>query len=378
MRVLRQSPEATLLSRATVPSTYPTFRYFSSVSSVTASMAAPATMTTKNIVVLGGSYAGFNLTKRLISSLSSFPPDHRLILVEKNTHLNHAFVFPRYSVVPGYESGAFIPYDGLDNAAQEQQAGEKEITELETKFSRIQGTAVALTSSTIHLASGEAIPYTYLAIATGCSQTPPSRLSSSSQEDGCEEMRALQRAVRNAQKIAIVGAGPVGVQLAADVKAWYPTKKVTLVHSRGHLLSRFRKELSEYVLPVLQGQGICVLLNERPKIPIGSLLTKGRSLTFSDGRVENFDLVVCLILLYPFKLLDLFCVLFKATRLNSFLRSPQQVKSPIPPFFPPTSPFPFLNLPPESSSVLLFRFLLIWKPTLTYSLSVTSLNTVAP
>ena len=39
------------------------------------------------------------------------PTGYRVVLVEKNSHFHFLFAFPRYSVVPGYERGAFIPYD---------------------------------------------------------------------------------------------------------------------------------------------------------------------------------------------------------------------------------------------------------------------------
>jgi hypothetical protein len=52
----------------------------------------------KNVVVLGGSFAGIQLAKRLTETL---PTGHRAVLVEKNSHFNYVFNFPRYSVLLG-------------------------------------------------------------------------------------------------------------------------------------------------------------------------------------------------------------------------------------------------------------------------------------
>lgn len=35
-----------------------------------------------------------------------------------------------------------------------------------------------------------------------------------------------------AKNIAVIGGGAVGVELATDIKSYYPEKSVTLVHSR--------------------------------------------------------------------------------------------------------------------------------------------------
>lgn len=65
---------------------------------------------TKNVVVLGGSYGGMHAATVLAQKL---PPSHRVILIERNSHFNHLYVFPRFSVLPGHEHKAFIPYSSI-------------------------------------------------------------------------------------------------------------------------------------------------------------------------------------------------------------------------------------------------------------------------
>ena len=71
---------------------------------------ASSTSATKNVVVLGGSYGGMHAATVLAQRL---PPSHRVILIERNSHFNHLYVFPRFSVVPGHEHKAFIPYSSI-------------------------------------------------------------------------------------------------------------------------------------------------------------------------------------------------------------------------------------------------------------------------
>ncbi|SPO21435.1 uncharacterized protein UTRI_00912 [Ustilago trichophora] len=65
---------------------------------------------TQNVVVLGGSYGGMHAATVLAQKL---PPTHRVILIERNSHFNHLYVFPRFSVSPGHEHKAFIPYSSI-------------------------------------------------------------------------------------------------------------------------------------------------------------------------------------------------------------------------------------------------------------------------
>ncbi|PKI84726.1 hypothetical protein MVES1_000999 [Malassezia vespertilionis] len=64
----------------------------------------------KNVVVLGGSYGGMHTAMVLAKKL---PPTHRVILMERNTHFNHLYVFPRFLVFPGHEHKAFVPYTSI-------------------------------------------------------------------------------------------------------------------------------------------------------------------------------------------------------------------------------------------------------------------------
>jgi NADH dehydrogenase FAD-containing subunit len=233
----------------------------------------------QNVVVIGGSFAGVELVKGLAETL---PTGFKVVWIEKNSHLNYSFNFPRYSVMTGHEHTAFIPYDGVSRGAP---AG---------IVTRIQDTAVGLTEDQVLLASGDKIDYTYLAIATGTSQPLPVQVSATEREDACTELQGVQDTIRTSQTIAIVGAGAVGVELASDIKSFYPDKSVTLIHSRGQLLSHFGKRLQDYTLSALRDElQIRVLLNERPKLPAGGNgMARSACLTFSDGREEQFDLIV--------------------------------------------------------------------------------------
>ena len=239
----------------------------------------------KKVVVIGGSFAGIELVKRLAETL---PTGYKVVLIEKNSHLNYSFTFPRFSVMTGHEHMAFIPYDGVAGGAP---AG---------IFTHIQDRAVEVTENQVLLASGDKVDYAYLAIATGSSQPLPVQVLATERGDGCRELQGVQEAIGTSQKIAVVGGGAVGIQLASDIKDFYPDKDVTLVHSRGQLLNRFGRRLQDYALSALRDElKIRVLLNERPKMPATGNLARSETLTFSDGHEEQFDLIVSGHVCYP-------------------------------------------------------------------------------
>ena len=157
----------------------------------------------KNVVVLGGSFAGIQLAKRLCNTL---PTGYRVVLIEKNSHLNYLFTFPRFSVVKGYEEWAFIPYTGVATGAPQGI------------FTHVQGEAIEITGEEIVLKSGEKVSFAYLAIATGTSSGLPNKVASTEREGGMKELSDLQDKIHGAKRIAVVGGGAVGVELASDIK----------------------------------------------------------------------------------------------------------------------------------------------------------------
>ncbi|KAI7780360.1 hypothetical protein LA080_016084 [Diaporthe eres] len=235
------------------------------------------------VVIVGGSFAGILLARQLCESL---PSGYRVILIEKNTHFHYPFVFPRYSVVKGHESKAFIPYDEI------LYGGRKGVPQ--GIFERRCGVVTEVTRDSVKLASGEVISFEFLAIATGTSSPRPSKLASSDKHGACEELRNMQEQIRNAESIAVVGGGAVGVELVTDIKGWYPQKNVTLVHSRDRLMHAYGPRLHERAMEEMEKLGITVRLGQRPQIQFDGDEKTGENATlvFPSGDVDKFGLVI--------------------------------------------------------------------------------------
>ncbi|KAF3760026.1 FAD/NAD(P)-binding domain-containing protein [Cryphonectria parasitica EP155] len=239
----------------------------------------------KTVVIVGGSYAGIFLARRLCEML---PGDYKVVMVEKNSHFHSLFILPRYCVVPGHEPKAFIPYDEiLCDGRGGTPTG---------IFERRQDTVVEVTEDgSVRLASGEVLSCEFLVFATGTSSPRPSKVASADKHGACEELRATQHSVLEAQSIAVVGGGAVGVELATDIASFYPDKRVTLFHSRDRLMVGYGERLHERTMEGMRDLKIETRLGVRPKfmaVDVDGAGKEMQALQLPNGSVENFDLVI--------------------------------------------------------------------------------------
>jgi thioredoxin reductase len=250
----------------------------------------------RNIVIIGASFAGYVAAYTLLATC--LPRGYRVVIIEKNSHFQFTWVFPRFSVLKGcgYESRALIPYGpflasvapeglawewlrgravqiGVEKEEEEQDGREEE---LEKKTRRRRGFVVVNDDheqeapdrdgeNHVENKSTTTIPYDYLILATG-SLSPtglPSRLGVESKTASIRAFRNLQDRIESAPNVVVLGGGPAGVELAADTKNYYPEKNVTLVHSRDRLLNRFGPKMQKLAMEELERLGVRVVLRGR-------------------------------------------------------------------------------------------------------------------
>ncbi|KAI8953266.1 hypothetical protein F4801DRAFT_576720 [Xylaria longipes] len=206
----------------------------------------------RNIVVVGASMAGYHAAKSIAESILPGSP-YRVVVVEPHDHFHFTWVLPRFSVVDGHEHKAFIPYGAY-------------IRHIPDGVLRwIRGRAIRITKDSVHLSSGEEIPYEFLVVATGAGATDvlPSRVDADDKEEGISKLRDLQTKIRKANNLVVVGGGAAGVELATDAKSHYPEKTVTLIHSRDNVMNRFGPGLQKAAMDGLKYLGIEAITNDR-------------------------------------------------------------------------------------------------------------------
>ncbi|EJU06475.1 FAD/NADP-binding domain-containing protein [Dacryopinax primogenitus] len=275
----------------------------------------------KNVIVLGGSYGGARATRMLAESL---PKGYRLILVEKQSHFNHLYVFPRYTVVPHHEHKAFIPYPELNPPSPPKPTRTKRPKPypvgvyyypepdaeyqdmyflpsrppsgphliLHASVESLQANYVTLSREFPEHGLTEYVPYVYLVYALGSVMPqplimPPDVLF---KLEGVAWMVDQNAKIRKAKQVVVVGGGALGIQYASDIAEFYPSTRVTLIHSRPHLLPRFSERMHPLILAHLQKLGIDVILGDRLLDPKPS---NGKVHTLKGREVECDYLILC-------------------------------------------------------------------------------------
>ncbi|MFC8517222.1 NAD(P)/FAD-dependent oxidoreductase [Streptomyces sp. NPDC057257] len=167
------------------------------------------------IVVIGGGYAGVRLAKRLDETA-------RVTLVDRKDVFFHRIASLRAGVRPDWSVTPFIPYDRL------------------LRNGRVvvgKALRVDTTGREVVLATGERLPYDVVVIATGADYPEPARFTGTTTDEALKSFAGHQQKIAHAEHILVVGGGPSGVELSAEIRLARPDARVTLAHSGRSLLS---------------------------------------------------------------------------------------------------------------------------------------------
>ncbi|KAL7951742.1 FAD/NAD(P)-binding domain-containing protein [Trichoderma barbatum] len=233
---------------------------------------------TRNIVIVGASFAGYRVAQIIAQNLPPRSP-YRVVVIEPNSHFQFTWVLPRFCVVQGHEHKAFIPYGGYLTGATEGS-----FRWIKDKVIDIDGTTVKLQDS------DEVIPYEFLAIATGSGVEYglPSRVNNTDKLEGMKLLQEMQKRIKSAQTVAVIGGGAAGVEVATDAKALYPDKHIILIHSRSAVMHRFGEGLQTAAREGLERLGVELILDERVMYQD----TGVGAITLRSGRTVKCDLYI--------------------------------------------------------------------------------------
>ncbi|KAG2122734.1 hypothetical protein DEU56DRAFT_831502 [Suillus clintonianus] len=255
-----------------------------SVSEKASHLSSPSMHTTshtRSVVVLGGSYGGSRAAQVLAEGL---PQGWRVVLVDRNSHMNHVYNFSRYAVLAGHEHKAFIPYNHIPSSSLSDLPSSSSHVRVQATITSIDKHRITLSPNLPdHTFQQSSLDFDYAIYALGSHLPSPIDLWSHQKEggarsslespeistyggtkpEGISSLRERQRRVEAATSVLVVGGGALGIQFASDIAAVYPQKRVTLLHSRHRLLPKFDDAMHEEALQGLQELNIQVILGER-------------------------------------------------------------------------------------------------------------------
>ncbi|KAJ2607089.1 hypothetical protein H4S08_004936 [Coemansia sp. RSA 1365] len=127
-----------------------------------------------------------------------------------------------------------------------------------------QSTVDYITDKYVVFEDGEKLGFDYVIVALGVGRNAPIGVGVKTQGDFEITLRQTHANIQEARSVTVVGAGAVGIELAADVKEVFPDKHVRLVHSRDQVLAGpFSVTLRQRVEQALVQMGVEVVLGQR-------------------------------------------------------------------------------------------------------------------
>ena len=206
------------------------------------------------VVVVGGGYGGTRVAKALDETTN-------VILVEPKDAFMHNIAALRALVDPSWLPRISFPYDGLLAHGRV-----------------VQDRAVLVDPHRVKTASGLEINADYVVLATGSYYPFPAKTALVDTESAHQEVRTTHRALAEADRVLLLGAGPVGIELAGEIRHVWPEKSIVLLDVAGEVLggpykrelkAELMNQLSEFRVEVLLGSP----LREEPPTEPGELGT---------------------------------------------------------------------------------------------------------
>jgi NADH dehydrogenase FAD-containing subunit len=221
------------------------------------------------VVVIGGGYGGVNVAKTL-------DPDVDVVLIEPKDAFVHNIGALRALVEPEFLPKIFFPYDRLLEHGRV-----------------VRDRAVQVSPRRVVLASGDAIDADYIVLATGSTYPFPAKSGAHDAEDAIDNYRAAYDELTHANRVLLVGAGAVGIELAGEIVSKWPDKHVTILDLADDVLGgRFRADLRAELRTQLVDLGVELVLGEglREFPPTAANELATFTVTTSSGREITADI----------------------------------------------------------------------------------------
>lgn len=196
------------------------------------------------VVVVGGGYGGIAVAQALDDVVD-------VVLVEPKDAFEHNVAALRAVVDPSWSERIHFPYDGL------LRRGEV-----------LRDRAVQVDSGSVRLESGKQLDADFIVLASGSSYPFPGKSGTEDAHEAELRFRAGHDALLAAERVLLLGGGPVGVELAGEITAAWPAKHVTIVDILDDLLGgKFKIELRRELRRQLEERGVELLLGSPLREP---------------------------------------------------------------------------------------------------------------
>jgi NADH dehydrogenase FAD-containing subunit len=232
-------------------------------------------MMKKTIAIYGAGMAGAILARRLAG-------DFNVTVVSATNYFEVAMSMPRLMVQPAYADKAIISIGDALPSAWHIHGRLVELTEAGGLVEGDDGLRRTVKADIAVLATGSRYAGGLVRAMMGSIETRKAVL------------HQLFDSVAAARRILIVGGGPIGVEMAAEIVETWPGKSVTIVESGPRILGGTAKPASAHAARFLQQRGVTLLTGERIESPSpgnGLSSQPGEARTGS-GKIVAYDVIL--------------------------------------------------------------------------------------
>lgn len=228
-------------------------------------------MKKKNLVVIGGGSAGHRIAYLLQNVMD-------VTLVDPKTYFEVPMALPRLLAEPGALPAHMAYRDFLPSVRQ------------------VQGKAVAIASHHLDVdtASGvERITFDFAVVATGSRHVDPLiKAEASTVGKRRAQIAHAHEQLKQARTVVVAGGGPVGVEIAAELREAFPHLDVTLLHKEVKLLQSAPSRFGDWALQALEEKGVRVLLDDLLTKPAVGLQPEQGHVQTRSGKTLPADVVI--------------------------------------------------------------------------------------
>jgi NADH dehydrogenase FAD-containing subunit len=192
------------------------------------------------VAIIGGGYGGIAVAKALDDIAD-------VVLIDPKDAFVHNIAALRGLVDPEWTDRVFYPYGRLLNRG---------------RF--VQDRAVRVEADAVTIGSGERISAEYIVLASGSSYPFPAKMDVNESTTAKAKIATTRAELAKADRVLLLGAGPVGLELSGEIKAAWPEKKVTIVEPADDVLSgHYTDELRQELRRQLGELGVNLLLGTK-------------------------------------------------------------------------------------------------------------------
>lgn len=207
----------------------------------TAPSSGPSSAPRPHVAVIGGGYGGVAVAQAL-DDLAE------VTLVEARDTFVHNVAALRALVDAEWTDRIFFPYTRL-------------LAHGTVRHDR----AVHVDGASVTLASGDRLTPDYTVLATGSGYPFPAKTDAADSATAAALIHAAREQLAASDRVLLLGAGPVGMELAGEIRAAWPARRVTLLDPADDILAGFPDAFRRVVRAELDALGIELVLGSALK-----------------------------------------------------------------------------------------------------------------